>query len=219
MVTQIQPRNIRPWGYQSPLLTAVDEQLLVRWGEFNRVIGQIALYDPARVPLPLLDGLIETFAGPGLYHPVLGDDYNRGVFRNSVQLNLWRGTRAALDLFSSLVNIGYYYQINRIDLNADPVPYPDPGIPNTITFWVSNRLGEVFTTQELDAIKEGYRVLLPRTLDIEEPIRIAHEGLARVAPVAWSRQLTIWRSDSAGSVPVTPTQGSWGPSFDQEEFN
>ena len=222
MTLRYQPQNIRPWGYGSPLLQAFEEVVRDRLGGLTNQVADIALYDPDRVPEALIEDIIGTLtgyntpAGVGLYQPDLGVSYLRGVIRNVVRLNLLRGTDGALNLYSTLVGIGFYYQINRVDTNGDPVTYPGAGIPDTITFYVSPR-GQVLTAEDFTAIANGYRSLLPRTLDIVLPIRRAEEAPGNLFVVAYARQIVVW---DAHRVPYIPGRGdtSWSEDFNYQEF-
>lgn len=223
MVTQYyEPRNIRPWGYGSPLLTAFEEVVRDRLGGLTNQVADIALYDPDRVPETLIEDIIGTFTGynsplgVGLYQPDLGVPYLRNIIRNAIRLNLLRGTDGALNLYSALVGIGFYYQINRVDATGQPVTFPGDGIPDTIAFYVSPR-GRALSSEFLTAIGRGYQSLLPRTLDIQLPIRVAHEAPGELAVVAYARQIVVW---DAHRTPYIPGRGdtSWGQSFNYEEF-
>ena len=212
------PVNVRPWGYASPLLTAFDEVFLDRWQEFNKAVAATALYDPDTVPAQFLQEMIKTFAGVDLYQEVLGESYNREVYRNALELNLLRGTDGALNLYNTLAQIGYHYRINRVDSNGNAVAYPTPGIPNTVDFFVTNRTGRTWTAEEIAAIARAYQVLIPRTLTINLPINIASEGVGNLALMSISRPVAIW--DGGFTQPYVPFVGetAFGQSFDQEAF-
>ena len=222
MTTRYEPANIRPWGYGSPVLTAFEEVARTRLGGLLNQVAGIALYDPDAVPQELLEDLIgqfsgyNTLAGVGLYQPVLGIDYLREVLRQAFRLNLLRGTDAALNLFASIVGVGFYYQINRVDATGQAVTWPNPGIPDTITFYVAPR-GRSLTAEVSQAMADGFQSLLPRTLDVDLPIRVAHEAAGEFRVVAYARQIVVWDNHR---VPYIPGRGdtSWGPSFNYQEF-
>ena len=222
MTTRYEPANIRPWGYGSPVLTAFEEVARTRLGGLLNQVADIALYDPDRVPEELLGEVIgelsgyNTPAGVGLYQPALGVPYLRQVMRDAYQLNLLRGTDAALTLYAAIVGVGFYYQIGRVDTNGQAVPWPNAGIPANITFYIAPR-GLTLTQESNQAMADGFQSLLPRTLDVILPIRTAHEAPGEVAVVAYARQIVVWDSHR---VPYEPGRGdtSWGPSFNYQEF-
>lgn len=222
MTLRYPPQSIRPWGYGSPLLTAFEEAVRDRLGGLTNQVAEIALYDPDKVPEALIEDIIGTLTGyntplgVGLYQPDLGVPYLRQIIRNAVQLNLLRGTDEALNLYAALVGIGFYYQINRVDAQGNAVTFPAPGIPDTITFYLAAR-GIPFTAEFLQAVKDGFQSLLPRTLDIVLPLRTAHEASGEVAVIAYARPVVVWQSISQPFIPDREAT-SWGPSFNPEEF-
>ena len=219
-ISQPYPNTLRPFGAGYPVPAALEQ---VEGGRFAALVAEletVALYDPAAVPQPLLRPLIEQLAGPHLWTDLLGEAHQRAVYRRAYEMNRWRGCQRALDVFSNLCGLGYYYRI--VDRNGHQIGKPDQDSPpDRIFFYIVNRAGLPQTAAVLAYIAAAYAALLPRFITVDTPLRIATEGVGQLRAVAVAKTARIW--DGRTTAPIAPGQSqspvagsfdrSFGPSF------
>lgn len=209
-VAQTYPVNIGPFGAGYPAPAALRDLSIERFVALGGAVEGFALFDADTISLALIRLQVELLAGPNLWTDILGETHQRNIFRNAYFLNRYRGTKAVLDRFAGLVGVGYYYQVwdvngNRVGTAAQDSP------PNTITFHIVNHLGLGFTPAVQGYLRDGFKALLPRLLDIN-PFEFADLGELTPAVAFSGRQLGYQR-DSQANRPGTA--GSFDGSFDQ----
>ena len=219
-LSQPYPNTLRPFGAGYPVPAALESVEGGRFRAFLAELEAIALYDPQTLPQPLLRPQIEQLAGPHLWTDLLGEAHQRAVYQKAWEMNRYRGCQRALDVFSRLCGLGYYYRLT--DVNGHGVGKPDQDSPpDRIYFYIVNRAGLPQTSAVLDYIADAYAALLPRFITVDKPLRIATEGVGQLAAVAVAKTARLW--DGRTTTPILPGQSpvsvrgsfdrSFGPSF------
>ena len=156
-----------PWPYDAASRFEAAHEYLIRQraDALDLAVHNAGIYNPDNCPRPFIRFMCELLGMTGVWTDLLGETHERAVMRHAHYLNRLRGTRACLDRFANLSQIGYFYQIHR----------DAAGIPDNIDFWVSNPPGVTLDADQINYVADAYERLLPRRLMVNKPISLGTE--------------------------------------------